>query len=567
MKAPVAAATLALALVHATGCGSSLSRAREARARDPSGQTAEVHYRKALTRPSQAEAARRELAGLYVERATEAAHRLAFTQAERELEQALAVDPRDAGALEAMARLRLQQRQPREAHAWAERATAAGCSGCTRLRVAARVQEAEAASRASDWRGAEAAYAEAFEALPSAPVALGLARARYALRRLGGAVSALRHARDLLGPEDVPGRGHFVEIRRAIVLLALHQGEVATADAILDLTPQGLALEAQIDTILEATAAMEVVGAPALGARRLERVVLAAEAGQIRLEPALEARVRQQLARLHGASARVHAHAGRLDDAEAAFERAQGLEPENAVWGLERAVLEVSQGDLERARELLAAVPTTAEGRAVVEAIVLAYEAMAYVQMGELAAARATRDAARHRAAELPEVHVATAMLLAASPVDELPRAAFRELQRSRTVPYPSGEVVRAGEALAELDVAQRLLDAGGPAPYRAVDVGDRAAELQQRLRSYYPFLVAYRPESAAVLHVHHRGAGELRFEIRPVTARSRVQTAILAPGQEARFEVRAPAVVRITAGTRTEVFLAEPHTMLSIPW
>lgn len=560
------AAAAGVGILLVLGCGSPLSRARQARAEDPQGEAAQAHYRKAMTRPSQARVARRELAALHVDRGNEAVRGGDFAAAEREFRQALTLEPRAPLALEAMARLRLQQARPRDAHEWAERAIAAGCSECRRLAAAVRVHEAEAASRAGEWRVAEAAYAEAFEVVPSAPIALGLARARYALRRLGGAVSALRHALELLGPQDVSGRDHFVDIRGAIVLLALHEGEIATADAVLDLSPPGLALEGQLEAILEATAAMQRAGAPTVGARRLERVVAAAEAGQIQLEPRVDARVRDQLARLYAASARSLADAGRLEDAEAALERALRLDPESSAWMLERAVLEVAQGDLAGARQHMEAASAAADGRAEVEAIVLAYEAMAYLELGERAAAQTSVEAARQRAAELPEVRLASATLLAAASVEGLPRGALRELQSAHTIRYPAG-VVRVGEALAELDAAERMLGSSVRAPRRAADVGDRVADLQRRLRTWYPWAVAYRSEPTAVLHVHHGGSGEHRFEIRPLVAGSRVQTAILAPGQDARFEVRGPAVVRITAGTRTEVVLAEPHAMISIPW
>lgn len=556
--------TALCALAALLGCHGPLERARRARDGSPPDIVeADRAYRDALQRPRSVEVARRELADLWVSQARARAKAGDDVEADAAYRRALEHEPHHPAALEGVARGLVDRGDAEAALPWTERAIAAGCATCTSLRAAILVERGDRASLAGDWAAAEAAYAEAMKDAPDAGLALALARARYGTRDLAGAATALGLAAAGLGPEDVQNQAHFLEVRRAVILLALHEHDLARVEALLDTVPVGVAIERQLPQLLELAGTMASAGHGAEAERRLTALVHAAAAGRIVLEPDADRALRGTLARLLVARAIQHGRAGRWARSVAALERAQVLDPENAAWAELHALFDVARGDTTAARAKVATLTDPLPTRAAVES----FHAVALAEAGEAAAATEALAVAEAADPQAAEVHWARAVILARQSPAGVPAADRRRLERNSWIAYPDGQIVRAAEALAELARASRALEErSDDDPRQVLGVLRRVGELETRLRDFYPVPVDYRPQATAAITYSNTSAASQTVTLGLARPRSRaMQTAVLAPGETKTLDIRAPAVVELAAGPHTVVFLAEPHTHLSL--
>jgi len=546
------------------GCASSLEEARRAeQAVPPDYEGAQAHYREAMERPTQAAAARRELGTMLRARARDASQRDDHESASAFYAEALEVDPADTAAGEGLARALAELGRTDAALQAAERAIARGCTSCERLRAALWIRRGNERAQQGQWPQAEQDYVAAMEVLPDASLSLALVRCHYAQRDLDGAVAALRHAQALLGPQDVRNQQHFLELRRAVALLALHQQRIPLADELLDAIPQGVAVEDQIGLALEVSLEFQRAGYPELGVRRLSRLHAAAQAGEIQLDEAEQVELRERLAALYGDLALQRGRAGDLEAAGQVLAEGLALEPRNPGLLLRAALLDLARGDRDGASARLAEVDRGAEGYREVAAIVAAWRAVADVEGGRVRPARASLEQAQALAPSLPEVHVATAYVLAVSPVTGLSKREERWLREASAVAYPGQHPVRVGEALSELAWAARQATGLGPQfPYRALDLERTAASLSARLRQYFPFTVEFHPEPTAQVRLHNRGAAPLGVAVTHGDTRTQLE---VAPGASHDLELRPPVVLGVAVDQRTRVVIAEPYTRLEI--
>src|SRR5687767_812921 len=293
---------LALLVIALAGsaCVSALDQARTAWD-DGAGnyEDAESHYKAAIAKGGDdGEIARQELLELNLLLAQDL-HKKKPKEAETHYRNVIELDPDHEDAREGLSRLLMTQYRHDEALAVAKAGADRGtCRGCKRLVAVLLVARADNRITQNDLAGAEADYAAAGAILPEANASLGLTRARVAQKNTKGAAEALRTAAGLIGRDDVPQRNAFLELRRAVVLLALDTGEVDLADQLLDLAPQGVGPSEQLGLALEVAMKLSAAGKADDALARMRALVEAAESGKLQVPPARAEELRDRVAEL-----------------------------------------------------------------------------------------------------------------------------------------------------------------------------------------------------------------------------------------------------------------------------
>ena len=171
-------------------------------------------------------------------------------------------------------------------------------------------------------------------------------------------------------------------------------------------------------------------------------------------------------------------------------------------------------------------------------------------------------ELAKKSSKELPEVHIAIATYLSVTE-PSLYKKEKGALKRSGLVPYPAGNVVRAAEALSEIDWSrQQLKGLGGGYPYRAPGIEHKADALEKKLKAFYPFAVKFHAEPKAVLNIENTGSAEITVEL---VGRAWKKKATVAPGATSSVTLKNPGFVDLSYGGKTATYLAEPYTEVGL--
>ncbi len=524
---------------------------------------ADSKYRDAMNDPDLGDLAREELRDIYLEQGKQAHKDGTAIKAEQYYRKALELDETSVDAYAGLAgALRDLQRFP-EALEIAQRGyKEADCRNCRRLVAVLLIRRGDGFMQQSKWTEAESDYTTALGIIPDAGVSLAVVRARYAQKDLDGSAKALRAATDLVAQNDLDGRRQYLELRRAVVLLALEEGNVPLADELLDLAPQGVGAEEQLGLAMEVAMEFRKQGKPDQALARLMALVDAAAQGKIKLTPERLEQLRDGVATIYAARAAMRLAEGDTAGADADIREALGMRPGKASLQLQEVLLTAGKGKLDDARGKLKKVDSSAKGHKEVSAILAALKSIAHVQAGRLENAKTELALAKKHNGELPEVHVAIATYLAATE-PSLYKKEKGALKRSGLVKYPSGKVVRAAEALSELDWSrQQLKGLGAGYPYRAPGIEGQIEALEKRLKGFYPFAVKFHAEPKAVLVVDNPGGAELRVEM---VGRAWRNKAKVAPGEKATIILKNPGFVEVTYGDKTATYLAEPYTEVAL--
>jgi len=560
----VAGVALITALGGAAGCSTSLDEARLAWA-DGEGKldNADTKYREAMNDPDLGDLAREELRDIYLELGDAADEEGKAIRAEEYYRKALELDPQSEEAYAGLAAALQDLMRYDEALAVAtEGWETIKCRNCHRQMAVLLIQRGDAHMQQSRWAEAEADYANALEILPDAAIWLAVVRARYAQKDLEGSAKALKETTDLVVQNDLENRRQYLELRRAVVLLALEQGNVPLADELLDLTPVGVPPEEQIGLAMEVAMEFNEQGEPDQALARLMAIVDAAAAGKLPLTPEQLDLLRDRVATIYATRAKMRLADGDTAGADADIKEALGMRPGEASLLLQEVLLIAGKGELDAAREKLGAVPNSAKGYNEVTAILAALQALEYVESGKLEAAKTELDLAKRSAKELPEVHIATAAYLAKTE-PSLYKKEAAALRRSGLVSYPGGTPVRAAEALSELEWSRQQLEGlGSGYAYRAPGIEAQLDALQTKIKAFYPFAVKFFGEPKSTLVFANQGGSELTIEL---AGRSWKKKTTVAPGDKSTVTLDNPGFFEMTYGDESATFVAEPYTEVTI--
>jgi len=554
---------LALALL-ATGCANKLDQARIAWS-EGEGDFAEAEplYREAMENDRFQKDAKQELAAVYVQQAR-AVTKSKPRQADEYYRKALELEPTNVEALEGLGRLLMARGMPDQALQVVEQGASSGkCRPCKRLLTVLLLQRGDAYMAQQQYPAAEADYARSMAIIPNAAVALAIVRARLGRKDNPAAAEALKPAAAHITAADVDLRRQFLDLRRQIVLGLLAEDKAELADQLLDLAPNGVRPEEQLGFAIEVAFEFRKRGKPDLAIERMESLVEAADANRLKVAPERIAELRERVAGLYIARSAVRLGKNDISGADADLSRALQLRPGDPSLQLQRVLTTFAgKQDIVAAEAALAKIDAKTGGHAQVSAILMSARVHQLVDQGKLDAAKAELAKAKARAADLPEVHIAMADLLAASEFTPLKKKDAKELKARGLVKYP-GKITRLGEALSELDWArQSIAGLGSTYPYRGPGTEARLAALQTELSASYPFAVKFQAEPAAVLVLANKGAAPVEVRVQRCTDAE----AKVAPGTTTNVKVSEPGFCDLLLGGRSAAFVAEPYTQVELP-
>ncbi|MCB9713999.1 MAG: hypothetical protein H6712_09105 [Myxococcales bacterium] len=559
-----------LALLVALGCASPLDRARESWA-DGQGDIdlAEPYYKQAIDKgDDESEYAREELFHIYMELAS-ANKKDHPKDAERYYRAAMELEPSNAEARTGLIRLLMTLYRYEEAFELAnDGATTGQCPGCKRLLAVMLIESGDQRSESEDWPSAEAAFAAAMDLLPDASVALGLTRARVAQGKVEAAAESIKLAADMIDQNDVEGRRRFLELRRALVMAALEANKPALADQVLDVAPKGVSANEQLGLAVEVSMELTKAGKADEALSRMQALALAADQGRLRIDDEQKAELLRQVALLFGARANQRLAEGDAEAAVADLEEALKLVPGEPTIIMQKAIIFGSQGDIPAARKELGQLSPRTPGFRTTDAVLYAMEVDTLVAAGKAGTAANLVDFGKRADPECPEIHIAAAQVLAATPFDDMLKAEQKDLRKMGLVDYPKGKnkPVKAGEALSELAWAAKQMGAQGDLyPFRDPNAKARLDATKAGITAYYPYPVEFESEPQAVLVLKNAGTTDLsvttekgRFfrKKKKIAGLGTVEVAIAKPG-----------VITFTVGEEETVymFVSEPHTRVEI--
>ncbi|MBC8068205.1 MAG: hypothetical protein IAG13_07720, partial [Deltaproteobacteria bacterium] len=436
------------------------------------------------------------------------------------------------------------------------------CKPCTRVLAGLLIDRGDAQYRANQFAAAESDYVRAAAILPNAHVALGIARARLAMGKTAEAAEALSTSVDLIGVQDLGSRQQFLELRKFAVMAALTEEKPDLADKLLDLVPDGVGAEEQVDLAIEVAIEMRKRNKPELAVDRLETLIAHADEGKLKVGAERIKDLRMLLTGMYIARSSSRLSKGDLPGADADLVEALKLRPGEPTLMLLRVLVLVGKKENKEADNALAKIDPKTDGYGKVVAMLSANKVHELVAAGKVDAARNEYERAKAKAPNLPEVHVAAAELLALTEVEGIKKKDAALLKKTALVKY-EGKVTRMGEALSELDWSKQSIAAASPDDvFRGPGTEQRIEEVGKRIATKYPFKVKFNASAKPIFVLRNDGTA-------PITAKVKcgwtVSTAKLAPQQTSKVNIARPGFCDLEYGGKTATMLAEPYTEVEL--
>lgn len=547
---------LSVLLVASTACATTLEKARAA-ARTGDYALAESHYREAAENADERPTALRELATMHAERAENTQDP---AQAEALFRRALELDPTHDRALTGLVRSMRRTGRLDEAETLLRTTRAARpCEACNRLEIVVLLELGERELKEERWDAALERFEAAQSMRPQPAAAVAIANAYARAGRFGEAAGALDAARAALTDADASLRASFFDVRVYVVAAALAKNDVELADRTRALVLPNEPPEKQLAAGLLVADHVLSAGDTKAAADRYVALM------QI---PDLDEQSREKLVdravKIHANEATAALHAGNGEAADAALARAMELRPDDWVLELQRILALSGRSGAAKALESLAAVPTGTVGLAPTRAILLSLRVDEQLRAGDVAGAKASLAEAQKAAPDLPEVHLATARVLARSAVADLDRNDAKVLRgKGALVRYPD-DIVRYGEALGEIafvksELGKRRKTTLFTAPWLA----KATQELENQLFPAYPHTVKFR-EQAEPLVVLFNG-GERAIEVTITGPDEFRDRAVIAPDGLHELQPPRAGVLHFKVGRTKRVFFAEPFIEVTL--
>lgn len=551
-----------MALLVTTGCASTLERAQSAHRRGDYDE-AELLYRRAAENDDSRDAADEGIASMWAEQAG-SIEDSDPDGAEDLYRDALDLRPGHDESLTGLVRLLRKQKRFADASGVLDEAEASGkCGGsCGRLTLVLLLDQGDRALAKGQWDEALAAYEEAQRIREQPTTAIAIAATLLEAGDLARTEAALVAAHPLMLGADASTTERFLQIQSTLIDRLLETKQLDAVDRVRALRireeppDRATTLALQVaDTLHEAE---DEAGALA----RYEQIL--ATPDEHPLDDAQRAALSKKAAFIYAALGTRDLHDGFAGDAEANLRQAIALRPEDWSLKLQRLLALSGSTGAAPALEGLSKVPTKAAGVTQVRAILLALRAREEVGRGELETARATLEQAQQAYADLPEVHLAAALILARSPSDELGRGERRVLQgRTSIIPY-GGEVFRWGEALSELDwVRNHVASRSKTYPFTAPWLASATKELEDQLRSVYPLPVSFREEPEPIVVFDNTSARAIEVSVSgPEGLREEL---FVAAGAERELMIPDSGLLRLRVGRTKRVFYAEGYAKVTL--
>ena len=536
------------------GCASSLERARVARD-NRDYPKAEQYYRGAMAKdPEDKPRAQMELGALKVALAQNKLKKDPAA-AEKLFREALALNPRDDKAIDGLGRAQVEQGK---LDAAIGTLSTPGCSLCRRYLSVLLLDRAAKREQAGDLERARGDYTKAQELVPDVTTALAIARLYEAARDGEGLLRAVEAAVPLIRQDDGVAQAQFKALREKAVMGAAQTADVTTIDRWLNLFPPGAGGDEWYVLQLRVAQQLYRGGQTELAVARARHILSPKHAGTLPATRKVEYdRLLADIYRLLGVK---FLREGKIIEADDNFRQAMEFAPEDNKIKLLRA-LAMANTDVPKAMQVLGALPRDTRGYNEVQAILESMAVHTKLTEGDLEGARAALARAQAASAELPEVHVAIAEILLASPVSGLGKKELKELKKNGIVKYPEDVPTRCGEALSELAWArEQARGLGEGYLFRGPGVDGRMDAIERQIRAFYPFAVEFNADASAILRIRGTGGsvqvrGPGGFE----------QTVSVPAGGSSEVTVGQPGLVTLRVGKRTMALVSEPYTKLTL--
>ena len=546
---------VALAFALALGCASPLEKGRTAAAQGLFTD-AEAHFRKAMRDPKTQKDARDELARMHAKRAQGTGD---VAAAEALYHRALELIPTHDQALTGLVRLLRREKRHDDALRELDAAAQQGeCPACQRLKVVVLLELGDRELEKKNWDAALKHYSAAQELRKQPAAAVAIANAHAGAGRFKEAATALNDARGMMAEADESLLKNFFEIRRFVIDKALAQGDVDIAD---DARGVGLANEDPAARFALALLVADYLfdkGQPDKALERYEALFEKAEGED-------KQAIGKRASKIYANRATAALHAGDGAKADAALSKAIAFDSEDWVLKLQRILALSGRSGARKALAGIAQVPAKTVGLAHCRAILWSLRVEEQISEGDIDGARDSLKKAQKAHPDLPEVHLATARILAETEVEGLGRPEIRALLgKTSLVDYSRGTVLRYGEALSELDWVYTELGARKKTGlFTAPWVRERSKALERRLAMKYPHKVKFREQSEPFIELANEGPGFVKVVVTGPQDFS--VDAGIAGNNDHGVHLPSPGLVRLKIGKKKKIFYAEPFIRVRI--
>lgn len=548
-------------LLAGSGCATTLERARAAERRGDQ-EAADALYRDALEDPEQAPQARQELARLRVQEAREV-EKADPGRAESLYREALKVAPAHDQALTGLVRMLRRSGRVDDAVAALKVAEGSGdCPACNRLHVVVLLERGDRAMAAKQWDDAIARYGEALSLRKQPAPALSIARAHLAAGRREQATDALADALALMVSADESVTQAFFDTRAAIVDAALAADETALADRALAIQLADEPGNPAVALELRVSAKIADKGRADEAAERYEAILKRHESAPT-LTDAQRSDVAARLSDLYAARATMHLSQGRADAAEADLDRALELTPDEWEISLQRVLAVATRSGAPSALEALGRMPPGTPGIPQVQAILQSQLAIELLAAGRVDEAREALARGEKIHPDMPEIHLASAQLLAITAPEDLAKKDARALSKGALVHYDGG-IFRYAEALGELDWARAAVKGrAADYPFQAPWFHAAATTLEERVRKVYPFAVEFSPDPEPRLRL--RNTGDDAIEVQLEGPADFEDAVAIDAGKEHGVTLPDSGLLRLRVNGKKRTFYAEPYASVTL--
>lgn len=547
--------SLSTLLLVGSGCASHLDAASEALAVGDEPK-AEVHLRKALKSKSTQKEAGRQLSILLSEQGNGIGAKDP-RGAENLYLEALELDASNEDARLGLARLLIKRGFMKDAEQLLD---VEGCRGCDRLSAMMMHDKGVAHLQAGEIDVARQVFQQAFDMAGDPLDALALVETWLLASPpdLAQAKASLAAAAPMIARGQSQPEAQFRELRSRLLMAAASAHQIEMVDQLLEIRTPELAEEPEFDLRFKVSQEQFRAGDSDAAIGRVSNLL--DKSGQY-IDPTLREVMGAALVVMY--SARTAQSLQKGDAVGAAKDIVMGLkiDPTHSRLKLQQ-VLAIAGSRLD-----LAFTELDKHGKSndvdAVRSILFALDAIANVEAGNLPKAWTALEKAEDKGAELPEVHLARAYVLAEERNEDLKK---KDLQDARTLSafaYPGGRVNQYAAALAHLDRARSLLAAQGVLhPWRGAGFDTKLDALNKKIKAFYPYEVTWFDGKGGLLEVAAE-AGQKDVEV--TGPRWLKVTAIASPGKPAEVEVPAVGLVVLGFDGKQVGVVIEDHTHVKV--
>jgi len=550
------------ALAFTAGCASYIDQARTARD-DRDYEKAESLYRRSIEKDRDAldrDLARKELVAMMIVRAKARAKENPPAALDI-YTAAIELAPDDEEAKDGIGRLLASLGRVDEAIAALGGEKYGKCDLCERYLAVLLAARAKGHEDRKEYDAALADYRRALALIPDPTTAFAVARIYRVRGDDEAAAKVIEEAVPRIRQDDEQAQAAFVRVREEAVMKGATTGDFALIDRYMSMFPPGSGGDAwyflHLKVARERRRQMDLDGA-------IRQVApLLGEDHRASISESRRAEIVRFLVSQHTLKGANLLRAGQPAEADVELAKASELDSEDDGIRLLRALALAGQGELERALQVAKALPVATRGHGEVVAILESMVVFQRLEVNDFDGAKAALERGQAASADQPEIHVASAAILAVTPVLGLSKKDAALLRKSGLARYSQG-IFRYGEALSEIDWArEQAKNLGENYLYRGPGAVERADSLARSIGERYPFSVAFNGQPLTELTLRVSEGRSVEAKVRgPGGLDEAVMISASAPDA---LSVREPGLVTITYERQKVVFLAESYTSVTV--